>query len=101
MGYWLRVNGSLFQNVSNYFPDNSGWSQVTPQHFDSVLVKKTKSPSPFGVITFILKMVQFSEKINKKNYQKLPLVTLVTLVTKVLTLPLLGRRDSQRRDDIE
>ena len=48
-----------------------------------------------------LKMVQFSEKINKKNYQKLTLVTLVTLVTKVLTLPLLGRRDSQRRDDIE
>ena len=53
--YWLRVNGSLFQNVSNYLPNNSGWSQVTPQHFDSVLVKKTKSPGPFVVIIFILK----------------------------------------------
>ena len=53
--YWLRVNGWLFQNVSNYIPNNSGWSQVTPDHFKSVLVKKTKSPGPFVVIIFILK----------------------------------------------
>ena len=53
--YWLRVNGWLFQNVSNYIPNNSGWSQVTPEHFKSVLVKKTKSPGPFVVIIFILK----------------------------------------------
>ena len=63
--YWLRVNGSLFQNVSNYFPNNSGWSQVTPEHFDSVLVKKTKSPSPFGVITFILKTAHFGQNESK------------------------------------
>ena len=62
-----------------------------------MVTKKKKK----NVVANGLKMVQFSEKINKKNYQKLTLVTLVTLVTKVLTLPLLGRRDSQRRDDIE
>ena len=68
--YWLRVNGSLFQNVSNYFPNNSGWSQVTPEHFGSVLVKKTKSPSPFVVIIFILKTAhsgQNGSKMSEKN----------------------------------
>ena len=74
--YWLRVNGSLFQNVSNYFPNNSGWSQVTPEHFDSVLVKKTKSPSPFVVIIFILKTAHFGQNGSKwsenPNFQKSP-----------------------------
>ena len=65
--YWLRVNGSLFQNVSNYFPNNSGWSQVTPEHFDSVLVKKTKSPSPFVVIIFILKTAPILVKMVQKS----------------------------------
>ena len=74
--YWLRVNGSLFQNVSNYFPNNSGWSQVTPKHFGSVLVKKTKSPSPFVVIINILKTAHFGQNGSKwsenPNFQKRP-----------------------------
>ena len=65
--YWLRVNGSLFQNVSNYFPNNSGWSQVTPKHFGSVLVKKTKSPSPFVVFIFIFKKAPILVKMGRKS----------------------------------
>ena len=50
------------------------------------------------VVAMVLEWSNSARKSIKTFYKKL---TLVTLVNKVLTLPFLGRRDSQRRDDIE
>ena len=40
--YWLRVNGRLFQNVSNYLSINSGWSREKKlSHEQNYLVLKS------------------------------------------------------------
>ena len=75
--YWRRVNGWLFQNVSNCLPINSGWSQVTPEQFGSVYVHKQKIQdqsliSDFGQNATVLaegQWVTFSECLKLSSYQ--------------------------------
>ena len=83
--YWLRVNGQLFQNVSNYVPFNSGWSQVTTEQFASVYDPKQKIEAQWLISNFFLRFGQNLRKVNRLEVNgKIFQICLKTVISRFL-----------------